>query len=296
MGNRFLAGTLAVFLAASAAPLVYADNGLPPQRVDDPKAVESRLENLRRLVSDSAAAKRIEESANSEAARLKTEAVEHLAAAEKLLNERRTVEASEQLQRATSKMFAAIRSAGTGKDGVQKKREDFENRYESTDVLVSALERIADEKGQQQRYAGQTRSIRAKMNLARRQADAGDIDIARSSIEGAYEEAKATVEALRQGDTLVRTLNFANKEEEYRYELDRNETHRMLVKVLLRDRPLDSRAQKSVDDRVAAALSLRKKAEQEAAAGAFDAAVATLEAATKELVRAIRSAGVYIPG
>ena len=296
MGNRFLAGTLAVFLAVSAAPLVYADNGLPPQRVDDPKAVESRLENLRRLVSDSAAAKRIEQSANSEAARLKTEAVEHLAAAEKLLNERRTLEASEQLQRATSKMFAAIRSAGPGKAGVQKKREDFENRYESTDVLVSALERIADEKGQQQRYAGQTRSIRAKMNLARRQADAGDIDIARSSIEGAYEEAKATVEALRQGDTLVRTLNFANKEEEYRYELDRNETHRMLVKVLLRDRPLDSRAQKSVDDRVAAALSLRKKAEQEAAAGAFDAAVATLEAATKELVRAIRSAGVYIPG
>ena len=37
---------------------------------------------------------------------------------------------------------------------------------------------------------------------------------------------------------------------------------------------LDSRAQKSVDDRVAAALSLRRKAEQEAAAGAFDAALA----------------------
>ena len=38
---------------------------------------------------------------------------------------------------------------------------------------------------------------------------------------------------MRSGDTLVRSLNFASKEEEYRYEIDRNDTHQMLIKVLV---------------------------------------------------------------
>ena len=232
---------LGVALAADAA------NGPPPQRLDDPDAVESRLENLQRLVGKSASAKRIEESGNEEAKLLKAEAEEHVEAAGTLLQEGQTLEASEQLQLATDKMFTAIRTAGADQVGEEKKRTDYDNRYESTEVLVSALERIAEEKGQQQRYAGETRAIRAKMDLAQRQADKGDLVAAKSDIDAAYEEAKAAVEGLRQGDTLVRSLNFANKEEEYVYELDRNDTHQMLVKVLLQDRPLDARAQEAVD-------------------------------------------------
>jgi hypothetical protein len=41
---------------------------------------------------------------------------------------------------------------------------------------------------------------------------------------------------------------------------------------------------------------LRKTAEEQAAKREFDAAVKTLEESTRELVRAIRAAGVYIPG
>ena len=71
----------------------------------------------------------------------------------------------------------------------------------------------------------------------------------------------------------------------------------MLVKVLLEEKMNSS-------DRIAAmvnkfldkARSLREAGDQQAAAGQFEQAVETLEAATKELVRAIRSAGIYIPG
>lgn len=296
MHVRFLTKTFLSILALGVALSVNAGNGPPPQRLDDPDAVESRLENVQRLLGRSASAMRIEESGNDEAKRLKSEAEEHVEAAGTFLQEGQTLKASEQLQLATDKMFTAIRAAGAGQGGEKKKRTDFDNRLESTNALVSALERIAEEKGQQQRYAGETRAIRAKMDLAQRRADKGDWATAQSDIDGAYEEAKAAVEGLRQGDTLVRSLNFADKEEEYVYELDRNDTHQMLVKVLLQDRALDARAQEAVDQRVKAANGLRNKAEKEAASGDFDAAVATLEAATKELVRAIRSAGVYIPG
>ena len=296
MHVRLLTKTLLAIPTLGLALAVAAANGPPPQRLDDPDAVASRLENLERLLGKSASAKHIEEGDNQEAKGLKAEAEEHVKAAGNLLRQGQTVKASEQLQLATDKMFTAIRTAGAGESVEEKKRADFDNLVESTNVLVSALERIAEEKGQQQRYAGKTRAIRAKMDLAQRRADNGDMAAAKSDIDGAYQEAKAAVEHLRQGDTLVRSLNFANKEEEYVYELDRNDTHQMLVKVLLQDRALNAKAQEAVDQRVKTASGLRKKAEKEAASGDFDAAVGTLEEATKELVRAIRSAGVYIPG
>ena len=44
------------------------------------------------------------------------------------------------------------------------------------------------------------------------------------------------------------------------------------------------------------ASSLRQQAEKQASNGDYDAAIQTLEHSTKEIVRAIRGAGIYIPG
>jgi len=102
---------------------------------------------------------------------------------------------------------------------------------------------------------------------------------------------------MRRGDTLVRSLNFATKREEYDYEIDRNDTHRMLVNVLLEERRASNPAlDRSVRNFLDEAARLRGEAEQQAQKGGFDAAIKTLEDSTRELVRAIRGAGVYIPG
>jgi hypothetical protein len=71
----------------------------------------------------------------------------------------------------------------------------------------------------------------------------------------------------------------------------------MLVKVLLDERratspQLDGVVQKYVEQ----AASLRKTAEGSAAKGDYATGIKVLEDSTKELVRAIRGAGVYIPG
>lgn len=296
MHKRPLSITLISVLGAGLAPAGLAADRAPPQPQTTPQAVESRIGNLERLIKHSAGAQRIASTPNAEAKRLREEAGSHLEAAQRLHADGDNVGASVELDQATQKMFAAVRAAGPGEAGVQKQREDYENRYESTKVLLSALQRIADEKGQQQRYAGETRGIQMRMEAAQRMAEKGNMESARAEIDKAYEAAKHAVETLRQGDTLVRSLNFATKEEEYRYELDRNDTHKMLVTELLNDRLLNDRAQKIVDELVAKAEGLRAKAEKQAAEGAFEAAIESLETATKELVRAIRSAGVYIPG
>ena len=97
---------------------------------------------------------------------------------------------------------------------------------------------------------------------------------------------------MRSGDTLVRSLDFATKEEEYRYELDRNDTHQMLVRVLLEGKPRTPGQQTFIDK----ALQLRGEADAAAVGRDHTAAVKLLEESTRELIRAIRSAGVFIPG
>ncbi|MCG8048544.1 MAG: hypothetical protein N0E48_23490 [Candidatus Thiodiazotropha endolucinida] len=112
----------------------------------------------------------------------------------------------------------------------------------------------------------------------------------------AYETVKQEVEKLRSGDTLIRSLVFASNEEEYAYELDRNETHFMLVKLLLEDRDINAGTQSAVDEYLAEARRLRKLADKASEDGDFEEGIKKLEDSTKQIVRAIRRAGVYIPG
>jgi hypothetical protein len=98
---------------------------------------------------------------------------------------------------------------------------------------------------------------------------------------------------MRRGDTLVRSLKFAHPREEYDYEIDRNDTHRMLIQLLLAERKdLAPRMQGHVDQ----AAALRAAAEASAARAEHTQAIQQLEASTRELVRAIRAGGLYIPG
>jgi hypothetical protein len=94
----------------------------------------------------------------------------------------------------------------------------------------------------------------------------------------------------------VRSLNFATKEEEYHYEVDRNDTHRMLVQMLLKDKRGGAAVDSMVEQSVTAAAQLRTQADEQASRRDHETAVKTLEQSTRELVKAIRGAGVYIPG
>jgi hypothetical protein len=122
-----------------------------------------------------------------------------------------------------------------------------------------------------------------------------DIDHARALLDKAYSIVKLEVEALREGDTLVRSLKFDSKADEYHYELDRNDTHQMLVTLLLKEERKVPSVDTMVTKAVKEAARLRSVAEDARKKGDFDAAVDALEKSTDELVRAIRAAGVDIP-
>ncbi|MBF0152832.1 MAG: hypothetical protein HQL64_03710 [Magnetococcales bacterium] len=257
----------------------------------DPHQIAQRMDSVSTLINKSSGAQRIAAAGNPEISAMRDEALAHLQEARAAYDNKDYEGAKKLLGHASQTMFEAMRKADGGASGREKNSQDFERRLASVKVLMDAHVRIAGEKGRGQETSSQ---IQSAMDEAVKTQKGGDVVRARARLDEAYITAKLGIEKLRRGDTLVRTLHFKDKEEEYHYEVDRNDTHQMLVNMLLQNKG-DS-VKQMAEQFVKRARELRTKAEKQAAAKSFEEAVATMESSTDELVRAIRGAGVYIPG
>lgn len=255
-----------------------------------------RLQFVRALIEESSAAKRVAASTSAEAKAKREQARELHRDAEAAHAKGDHARAEQLLGEAAKTMFEAVRLAEGNGDATARKEKDFEARMASIDALEAAYERVCEEKKcPDAERAEVRRHVHARVDEAKRRRSKGEIDAARRSLDEAYVAIKVAIEHRRGGDTLVRSLVFANKEEEYRYELDRNDTHRMLITVLVGDRTRAG-AVETVRRLVEEAATLRARAESEAAASRYEDAVRSLEASTRELQKALRGAGIYIPG
>ncbi len=260
-------------------------------------ANNDRVQSVGRLIETSKAAKQIEASANPQAMAKRDEARALYRQAVDALNAGDLNSGNELLTKSSRTMFEAARMAG--KEGVlEKKRErDYLTRLESVTALTDTYTRISQEKGTASEGGDLREIVDAKIVQAQSLRDAKKLVEARKVLDEAYVAAKMAIEQIRGGETLVRTLHFETKEDEYHYEVDRNDTHRMLVDVLLQEKIQANASLKSIVEKfMDQAAKTRATAEQQAASGDYETAVETMERATKEIVRAIRSAGIYIPG
>jgi hypothetical protein len=279
-------------LAVAALLAAGAALAQPAERA----SLDSRLGAVETLIERSSAARQIEASGVAAASRSRESARAALARARDAARAGDAAEADRQLGEARMRMVEAVRLAAPERLEADKARADFDARLESARALLVAHRRISAEKGADARSAETTAAIERLLDAAERLRGEGRMPQGREQLEQAYLIAKASVSAMRSGDTLVRSLSFASKEEEYRYEIDRNDTHQMLIRVLLEGRRQAPGVDAMVAERVARARSLRAQAETSSGRGDHAAAIRLLEESTGELVRAIRSAGVYIPG
>ncbi len=259
----------------------------------DRDQLERRLQSVGTLIESSSAAKQIETSGDPAAREKRDNArLIHREAAATLQGGDAPA-AARLLDQAAREMMNGARLAKPEQVNGAKAQRDFDARLDSARALLTAQQRITAEKSAGPDAQAATKQIEALIRDAERHAAAGHIEQARPLVDRAYLTARVSIETLRRGDTLVRSLHFANKREEYDYEIDRNETHRMLIQVLLADR---KDAAPLMQPFVERSTVLRKDAEGLAAQGDHAAAIQRLEDATRELVRAIRAGGIYIPG
>ena len=254
-------------------------------------AIEPRLASLETLIERSSAAREVEASPSQEARAARAQAREALQAAQRANASGDAALAERQLAEARQQMMQAVRLAQPAARVADQAKVDFERRLESVRALIGAQKRVSAEKNT---GADAVKSAEGRLAAALESRSAGRMDAARAQLEEAYLIAKASLGSMRGGDTLVRSLSFETKEEEYRYEVDRNDTHQMLLRVLL-DRNSQT-GQAAVAAASQRARELRAQAEAAAVRGDHAKAVRLLEDSTGELVKAIRGAGVYIPG
>ena len=284
--------------APAAAPLRIAQapaQGQGPATVDRAR-LEARLAAVGVLIDQSSAARQIESSGDSRAIDLRNRARETYLQAGAAFRAGDLERASRLLPQASARMFEAVRLAAPEQVTADKLRSDFEARLESVRSLHAAQRRIAAEKPGTPGAREAAASVERLTVEARELAAADRIQEARQRLDQAYYVAKAAIGSMRGGDTLVRSLQFATREEEFRYELDRNDTHRMLIRMLLDDRRTNASVDAMVRRSLDRAAQLREQADDASSKGEFQGAVKLLEESTGELVRAIRGAGVFIPG
>ncbi|MDH5617529.1 MAG: hypothetical protein OEZ11_02720 [Gammaproteobacteria bacterium] len=273
--------TTLFFLAAASAATASGD------------PLAKRLAMVHTLLFESSAAKQIEGSDTEAALAKRREAISlyETAAAGGSMETRQA-----QLNQAVAMLYEAVGLVSDGAGGEQKARRDFENRQSSLQALLSAHERIMKEKGKSQLHTLLLAEIEEDSEMAEALLAEGQFVEARVHLDRAYEVTMLSVEHARTGETLTRELKFDTPKDEYAYELDRNDTHRMLVKMLLKEKLESQSTQNRIAGFMEAADSYRDMALQHADAGDFIEAIDALELSTNELVKAIRGAGVYIPG
>ncbi len=281
-------GLGAVALAAGKASAMM--DGSPANNVS------SRLVYVERLLTESSAAKKVDASGKPEAIAMKAEAQAHFDKARTLSDGGENEAAEAELREAIRLITSAARAANGDDKVSQKQTDDYGSRKGSVAALAKAHERIATEKGMDDMNRALQEQVAADLVASDELLAQGKGDEARAMLDRSYESVKASLEGLRGGDTLVRELNFETAEDEYHYELDRNDTHRMLVEVLLAEKMQASPMRKTADGFITRAGELRQQAEEAAGKKKFEDAIRLLEDSTKEFIRAIRSAGVYIPG
>ncbi|ROR32859.1 hypothetical protein [Inmirania thermothiophila] len=287
--RRFLAGAAALLLAASTAAPRAADTTPEAQ-------LKARAAQVERLLERSSGAQRVEGSGNPQAHELHEQARATYREAMQALEAGDYGGANKLFSEATRTMFQAIRHADSGALLAEKQRRDYEARHKSVEALLEAHDRVAEEK----KVGKAAREVHDEVARLVGEADAtfraGRLEEARALLDRAYITTKMAIQRMREGDTLTRSLNFATKEDEYKYELDRNDSHKMLVNLLLQEKKDNPYTAQMVARFSAQAEALRREAEEQAAAGDFEAAVKSLEESTKRYIRAIRSAGIFIPG
>jgi len=180
-------------------------------------------------------------------------------------------------------------------DPTARQSEEYDTRLRSLNALLDAYQRIATEKSQVSQAKSLNEQVNTLLGKASRAAASRKYEEANGALKVAYDQVRDALEKLRGGETLVRSLNFATPEEEYRYELDRNDTYRMLITMLIEEKKtmsIDQRVQQFLDE----AGVYRKQGENEAASGDFVQAIKTMEQSTRSLIAAMRNAGIFIPG
>ena len=296
MSSRLFLTPAALVLAS--AQLAYAQGGAQPAepRPVSAQQVEQKAAMLHRVLNESPVAARVANSQNEQARR-------HFANARDLTQHARSLAAEGQLRAADGLLNEAIFEVSKAQQlvpdpGTQQAAERA--RYAQLEDSVAALRRTA-----QIALPNAPEAKRADSEKNLRDAEAlvdQAVALAKSDkyIEANRQLDKALMLLLKDasqrlaGHTIVYDHRFANRREEFDFELNRHRDFERLVPLALLEFRPSPEARALVDRHVAQARELRERGEAQFARDPL-AAIRDITDGTEALRRALQAAGLALP-
>ncbi|MDJ0806395.1 MAG: hypothetical protein QNJ78_06125 [Gammaproteobacteria bacterium] len=192
-------------------------------------------------------------------------------------------------------LFDSIEFANLRGSQNQRSKNHYESLRKSANALITALQRISDEKGRQDQHQKIYNDIRNQLAQSDNLYFQEEYTGATSKLEKVLKTIKSEISQMRSGETLTRSLSFTSAKEEYEYELDRNDTFFMLIDMFLSDKESSPQAIEQINGTIRQAKDYRKQAETLAADNKHSLAIEKLEQSTVKIIAQIRQRGISIP-
>jgi hypothetical protein len=282
-----LPGLLLAGLAGVAATLAVASSLAepPPLLVQKARLVESVI--MRSV---------------SEAGGRSVAASAELTEAQRLLDSARSALADGRNESAAADLNSALKLAVQVAGGQRRPETSsawlkarYGERLEGVRAFRRAFDDVIREKGLSPAAVVDLAALEATVDEGERLAAAGRYADADQRMRRAYDILAQALASLREHETLEHSLVFATPADEYAYEEERFRSHEMLLQMMNDGRPQAPEVRRDSEQFRAAADALAGQARAHAAEGDYQRAIEAGEAATEQLVRALREAGLFLP-
>ena len=286
---------LAAVKAKEKKSSVAKDHSSTKSQTTDKRAVQQKISYAGMLLMGRNV-KNVEASGNEQAIANLNKAKADIAEAKKLMESGNYDEALKKANAGIRMVMTASMAAAPAKtvdDSAQR------SEYEELTNALKTYESSYEKNVKRAKKAGQT--LKATLNESeykklvsegKRLGDSGDFSGANASLKKAQTMITNTLTAMLQSQTVVYDKNFETPKEEYEYELARTESYEELIPLAVEQRRPSKGLMMLMNRYVDKAKTIKSEGLEIAAKGDYKMAIMAMQAATDNLIRALRSVGV----
>ena len=255
-------------------------------------AVSRKIDLLGRLVQNSSAAARIENSDNDDAKALLKQA---RSAWENAVIKLEVMNIDQAEISAKEGLIIMTRASSAVAETTRLKNERlvrYKQLRERIDSFTDAFQRIASEKQESISYLLDMENIKKTMNQADKLAKEYNYTEANKLLAVAADSVEFALAKARHKETLLHELKFNSLEEEFAYEKQRNHSYMLLADLIKKKKKVEEKRLQEFQSSLDENEKMRRKADDMVRNGNIEGAISMLENGTQNLARTLRASGV----
>lgn len=255
----------------------------------DPQQLLMKFDYAESVLMKSDGASRVDRSDNDKARAKLEEARELYRKARRSHGEGRTEEAEKGLNESLRLATSATQMVPSQRNLDQQLRDRYNDLLRQ---VKSYQDWHVDYKGLDPHEKEDQRKMEAELGRIQLLAEQGNYQQANERLNNMLGILITKTNVAIGSKTVTYDLNFASKEEEYRYEMDRNLEYQRLIPIALTQKQPAEAMKGLMEKMINKAMVLRKEAETAAAAKRYEEAIARMHESTEQFQNALKVVGV----